>query len=239
MKFLILVVFVALFLLAAPAVRCQTPPAPRPKLQLRDIEAMTPAARLRQAVAAGDLRFLGINSYGLYVPGVTGEVTNPLVELKGYYGIEGTSDTYEDDSEEERLQKIADRFARQYNRLLMAHLKAVNDADFQRAVGEIDEELRQLERANPQVDAKAALKKGNGPVIGVSGVGSPGLVKDKDFAARTSWRYLKANNDLMTPSQKIRLRKVVTRYVIPYNRAIQRHWNASRKKRQSNGRGNA
>ena len=89
--------------------------------RIKDIEKLDAASQLRQAVAAGDKRFMAIGGVGTEVPGVTNGIANALVEQHGTHLIEGTTDFIQV-NEQGRLNSVARRYAQYYNKLLLDHL---------------------------------------------------------------------------------------------------------------------
>lgn len=89
-------------------------PAIRQSLQqLRPNQAPQDAERAHRL---HDDQFLGVNGYGVQVPGVQDETT---LRRHGVRVIEGTSDGLCDD-DHDRLNKQAQQYAERYNRAMMA-----------------------------------------------------------------------------------------------------------------------
>lgn len=76
----------------------------------------------RRAVDSGDVRFVGVMGYALEVPGVP-DYDSKYSRLYGVKVIEGTSDMYRDSLELQRGQ-FYQRYAENYNRLLLRHLES-------------------------------------------------------------------------------------------------------------------
>jgi hypothetical protein len=92
----------------------------RPRgLTLEYVQSADPAADCRAAVAAGDLRFVGVMNVGLTVPGAPDY--RKRYSKHGVKVISGTTDALEGRRALDR-QLRARRYAETYNRLLIEHL---------------------------------------------------------------------------------------------------------------------
>jgi len=194
-------------------------------LRLSGMANADSTADLRQAVLRHDLRFIGIHDFSLSVPGTPGDGFNPLVDLKGINAVEGTSDSPQT-GQESRLQDIAERYALRYNRSLLHFLKQSGDADLKAVQRRIDSELLTMERGDPAADARRALLRGDKAMLEVPGAGNGiiGLTADQREASPggLSVRALALSDAFATASQKPRIRRLLSTYIAPYNRALYR-----------------
>ncbi len=88
--------------------------------ELARIEHADPGANVAKAIREGDLRFLGVAGFVLETPGVPNTFLEAvLVRVCKIRVIEGTTDA----GQIPDLQQAAKRYAREYNRLLMDHVK--------------------------------------------------------------------------------------------------------------------
>ncbi|RYG93927.1 MAG: hypothetical protein EON58_17345 [Alphaproteobacteria bacterium] len=185
---------------------------------------------MRKAIKKHNLRFLGVAGYSVSIPGVPDEYDNPLVKKRGVHVIAGTSD-YRQSDEHDRLQSVAADYAERYNRLLMAYLSQINDPVVSPMRRKIDEELARLERRNPLEDAKKAAQAASSLLLVLLLDGNntvPGIDrKVLESAARADsssrafgpvpWSAVFVP-EVMTPVQRQRFDKQVSRYIVPYNR---------------------
>jgi len=87
--------------------------------QIEALESADPAADVNRAIAAGDLRFVGVIGVALIVPGAPDWVH---VTPQGHVRyIPNTSDAFESE-EHARLQQIAYNYAEKYNRILLTKM---------------------------------------------------------------------------------------------------------------------
>lgn len=75
-----------------------------------------------QAIERGDTRFIGVKGFTLQVPGVLGFDEN-FGQKYGVKIIEGTSDSH-DDSASLAWQEFCEDYARNYNELLLSHIRS-------------------------------------------------------------------------------------------------------------------
>ena len=80
-----------------------------------------PELDVERNIGDKDLRFIGINGYACYTPGV-GPDDQSLTERHGVKCLDGTSDVIENE-EHFRLTQIARKYARAYNLILLKKLK--------------------------------------------------------------------------------------------------------------------
>jgi hypothetical protein len=86
----------------------------------RALESRDVAADLKEALAHGDSRFMGVMGIGLIVPGVP-DYYKKHKGSRGVRVIPYTSDAIGSEAEQ-RLQSAAHRYAENYNRLLLASI---------------------------------------------------------------------------------------------------------------------
>ena len=91
-----------------------------PVAELRAFIAVPVKDRLESALAAPDLRFLGVYGYALEVPGVPKSETGRISKY-GVLPIPGTSDALASE-EHGTLNDEAREYAAQYNALLLGHV---------------------------------------------------------------------------------------------------------------------
>jgi hypothetical protein len=84
--------------------------------ELAAIESADPAHDAQQAIARGDMRFVGIMEYSVLTPGVEDW---SVVDRHGVRIVEGTSDVVRC-YEQARLTEIAEQYAAAYNRTILA-----------------------------------------------------------------------------------------------------------------------
>jgi len=88
---------------------------------LRWLDRADPQRDLAAALARGDRRFVGVYGYSADVPGVDSP-DQGLLKRYGVRYLRGTSDAMTS-QEDERLNKLAHRYAKKYNGLLLQHLR--------------------------------------------------------------------------------------------------------------------
>lgn len=101
--------------------RLLRPPGRNP-LNLYSVQFTSPNEDLKKTLAQQDKRFIGIRSYALVIPGITGGPSNEEVKRYGYRVVAGTTDALSAPWQSE-LQSRARSYAERYNRLLMEELK--------------------------------------------------------------------------------------------------------------------
>ena len=213
------------------------PPAPA---ELRDLQTADPVRELPKALQRKDKRFLQAGIMRDF--GISGGITNPVVEVAGRRFVEGTTDFIQY-ADQGRLTEKAPEYAARYNRLLLAHLLRVNDPVVVQARRTIDRELARLERRDPIQDARQALREDAPGLILLSVPDerddTPG-VSSKVYEV-TRLRVSERTNDVrgvgfhplpfdpqvMTPAQRRRAARLVTRYITPYNRYLVTTYNGS------------
>ena len=88
--------------------------------QIRELRSADVVAEVQAAIKSGDTRFVGVQGFGLMVPGVVDWQTK--YPTRGIRVIQNTSDAITSDSHKE-LQDAAYDYAVTYNRELLKRLK--------------------------------------------------------------------------------------------------------------------
>jgi len=187
--------------------------------ELRKIETADPVRELRMAMDKGNMAFLSVGGFGLFVPGVDGQRSNPLVNILGTREIKGTGDVLSS-PDYLRLQRIAYQYAERYNHLLLKNLvKNVHPSV-----------LRARNDADHISDAKKMLQhqKQFPTVIEVFGQAdrTPGVTDTKLFTMGNARGYspLRLSREFLTNTQNKRLSNIIHIYVVPYNRYVYHHY---------------
>lgn len=98
------------------------------KETIRNLEHADAKKDLKKALKKGDKRFIGVMGYGLWVPGLDGEGSVSRSEYYrkkyGVQAVEGTSDNMRN-QDIENLNVLAEKYARQYNKLLLEYLESL------------------------------------------------------------------------------------------------------------------
>ncbi len=92
------------------------------KKTLRNLTLEDPQKDVGRNISNHDLRFIGINGYGCYAPGVE-QADQTLAQKQGIKCLDGTSDVIENE-EHAKLIQTAIKYAREYNLLLLKKLKS-------------------------------------------------------------------------------------------------------------------
>ena len=88
--------------------------------QTKDLESADVASEVRDAVAKGDCRFVGVMGFGMAVPGVP-DYHERYADRYGVRIIPNTTDAIENDAHH-RLQRAAWSYAERYNAALLQKL---------------------------------------------------------------------------------------------------------------------
>jgi len=88
--------------------------------KLRWLYSADPQQDLLKALSRGDRRFIGVYGLGPTVPGIGAD--DPLCKRYGVRYLEGTSDAIRSE-EDWKLNDLADKYAENYNLLLLEHLR--------------------------------------------------------------------------------------------------------------------
>ena len=89
--------------------------------ELEKLQNSTPEQDLQIAWQNKDFRFVAVRTVATQVFGVSGDISNPMVEKYGMKAVEGTGDVVFS-PEQAKLQKLATKYSIRYNQLLMKKL---------------------------------------------------------------------------------------------------------------------
>ncbi len=115
---LFLFIFIALSSQSCTYDDAASPDARNNTQELRWLYIAKPQADLNKAIQRNDFRFRSINGVGLIVPGIFITCLDRATQINP---IKGTSDVNES-REHEKLNKLAIKYAKQYNTKLLQHI---------------------------------------------------------------------------------------------------------------------
>lgn len=212
--------------------------------QLRKIARSDPAADLKKALKKKDFRFVGVYdsisadgpSNGISYPSVDSvdvrRYEEPLAFQKARKGpnlIEGTGQLEggvipsKERKEHGRLNNLAQKYAAQYNRLLLAHLKKQPTRRI-RHDPSISQELRKFANANPVLDWQKAKKSKDMKFIGLFGFTLlvPGVEKGQfnAYVKANGVHAIKGTSDARTSEEQSILQDKARAYAEKYNRLL-------------------